>query len=57
MRTLSVWFTKDIELARDTVDEGLIDRFEKTVRVWIWLGNLGRRRIFLLLGRVENQTG
>ena len=56
-RTFSVWFTEDIELSRDTVDEGLIDRFEETVRVRIWLDDFGRRRIFSLLGRVENETG
>ena len=31
--TFGVWLTEDIELARDTVDEGLIDRFKETVRV------------------------
>ena len=41
-RTLSVWLTEDIELARDTVDEGLIDGFKGAVRVWIWLDWLGR---------------
>ena len=39
------------------MDEGLIDRFEDTVRVWVRLGNLRRRRVLRLLGRVENQTG
>jgi len=33
--TFGVWLTEDIELARDTVDEGLIDRFKETVRVWV----------------------
>ena len=41
-RTLRVWLTEDIELARDTVDEGLIDGFKGAVRVWIWLDRLGR---------------
>jgi len=41
-RTFSVRFTEDIKLARDMVDEGLIDRFEETVRVWVRLGDLGR---------------
>jgi len=33
--TFSVWLAEDIELARDTVDEGLIDRFKETIRVWV----------------------
>ena len=41
-RTFGVWLTEDIELARDTVDEGLIDRFKETVRVWVRLDNFGR---------------
>ena len=41
-RTLGVWLTEDVELARDAVDEGLIDGFKGTVRVWIWLDCLCR---------------
>ena len=32
-RTLSVWLDENIELSRDTFDEGLTGRFEDTVRV------------------------
>lgn len=52
-RTFSVRSTEDVELARDTVDEGLIYRFKETVRVWVRLDNFGRRRIPRLLGRIE----
>ena len=34
-RTLSVRLAENIELLRDTFDEGLIDRFEDTVQVLI----------------------
>lgn len=40
--TFSVWLTEDIELARDTVDEGLIDRFKETIRVWVRQNSFGR---------------
>ena len=32
-RTFSVWLAENIELPRDTLDEGLIDCFEDTIRV------------------------
>ena len=32
-RTFSVWLAENIELPRDALDEGLIDRFEDTIRV------------------------
>ena len=54
--TFCVWLTEDIKLARDTVDERLIDRFKETVRVWIRLDNFGRCRISCLLRRIEKQT-
>jgi len=41
-RTFGVWLTEDVELARDTVGERLINRFEETVRVWVRLSNFGR---------------
>ena len=41
-RTFGVWLTEDIELAKDTVDEGLTDRFKEMVRVWVRLDNFDR---------------
>lgn len=55
--TFVVRLTEYVELARDTLDKGLINSFEETVRVWIRLDNLGRRRIFCLLGRVKEYAG
>jgi hypothetical protein len=55
-RTFGVRLTEDIELARDAVNEGLIDGFEETVRVWVRLDGFSRRRIPCLFGGIEKLT-